>query len=111
MSDTSMTQPGDLTLTCRERNCGQQFVFTVGEQNFYAERQFTTPVRCKTCRQARKMEREGASAAAPPTSGPEIQYGKASGSSGSGPSGYVGEGERPRKSGGKKRRERNNWDD
>jgi len=43
----------DKTLTCKE--CGKEFVFTAGEQEFYAEKGFTNePQRCKDCRQARK---------------------------------------------------------
>jgi CxxC-x17-CxxC domain-containing protein len=45
----------DRTLTCRD--CGQQFVFTAGEQAFYQERGFSDPQRCPTCRQARKQQR------------------------------------------------------
>ena len=44
----------DKTLTCCE--CGQEFVFTASEQEFYAEKGFTNePRRCPTCRQARKQ--------------------------------------------------------
>ena len=43
----------DKTLKCKE--CGADFVFTAGEQEFYAERGFQNePQRCKTCRDARK---------------------------------------------------------
>ena len=43
----------DKTLVCKE--CGQEFVFTAGEQEFYAERGFMNePQRCKPCRDARK---------------------------------------------------------
>ena len=42
-------------LTCRD--CGQEFVFTTGEQEFYAQRGFSEPQRCPTCRQARKAQR------------------------------------------------------
>jgi CxxC-x17-CxxC domain-containing protein len=46
----------DKTLTCRE--CGQQFVFTQGEQDFYAQRGYTNePGRCPDCRAARKAQR------------------------------------------------------
>ena len=39
----------DKTLVCKE--CGQEFVFTAGEQEFYAERGFQNePQRCKACR-------------------------------------------------------------
>lgn len=44
----------DKTLTCRE--CGQEFVFTAGEQEFYAEKGFENePGRCPECRAARKQ--------------------------------------------------------
>lgn len=46
----------DKTLNCRD--CKQPFVFTGGEQRFYAERQFTEPNRCKPCRAAKKAARE-----------------------------------------------------
>src|SRR5689334_11257839 len=43
----------DKTLTCRD--CGMDFVFTSGEQEFYAQKGFTNePTRCPSCRQARK---------------------------------------------------------
>ena len=43
----------DKTLVCKE--CGSEFVFTAGEQEFYAEKGFENePQRCKDCRQARK---------------------------------------------------------
>ena len=43
----------DITLKCKE--CGQDFVFTAGEQEFYAEKGFQNqPQRCRDCRQARK---------------------------------------------------------
>lgn len=43
----------DKTLTCRE--CGNEFVFTVGEQEFYQSRNLTNePRRCPSCRMARR---------------------------------------------------------
>ncbi len=46
----------DKTIKCRD--CGQEFVFTVGEQKFYEEKGFTNePSRCKECRDKRKAER------------------------------------------------------
>lgn len=48
----------DKTLTCRD--CGQTFVFTQSEQDFYAEKGFTNePSRCPECRAARKATRGG----------------------------------------------------
>lgn len=44
----------DKTITCRD--CGTAFVFTAGEQEFYAQKGFTNePTRCPSCRQQRKM--------------------------------------------------------
>ena len=43
----------DKTLTCKE--CGAEFVFTAGEQAFYAEKGLTNePQRCKPCRDKRR---------------------------------------------------------
>lgn len=43
----------DKTLICKE--CGTEFVFTAGEQDFYAEKGFRNePTRCKNCRNAKK---------------------------------------------------------
>ena len=43
----------DKTLICKE--CGNEFVFTAGEQEFYAEKGFENePQRCKPCRDKRK---------------------------------------------------------
>ena len=43
----------DKTLTCKE--CGEEFVFTAGEQAFYAEKGFQNePQRCKACRDKKK---------------------------------------------------------
>jgi CxxC-x17-CxxC domain-containing protein len=46
----------DQTLTCLD--CGQEFSFTAGEQEFYAQRGFTeAPKRCPSCRAIRKAQR------------------------------------------------------
>ena len=45
----------DRTLTCAD--CGQEFAFTASEQQFYADRQFTDPRRCPSCRASRKAAR------------------------------------------------------
>jgi CxxC-x17-CxxC domain-containing protein len=66
----------DKTLTCRD--CGSQFAFTAGEQEFFAQKGFDNePTRCPNCRKARKMQRNEAS-------GGEHGYGSSGGySSGS----------------------------
>jgi CxxC-x17-CxxC domain-containing protein len=49
----------DRTLTCRD--CGREFAFTAGEQEFYQSRGLTNePGRCPECRQARKAAGGGA---------------------------------------------------
>ncbi len=46
----------DKTLTCRD--CGSEFTFTAGEQEFYAQKGFDNePTRCQNCRRARKAQR------------------------------------------------------
>lgn len=43
----------DKTLVCKD--CGAEFIFTAGEQEFYAEKGFRNePTRCKDCRIAKK---------------------------------------------------------
>lgn len=46
----------DQNLTCKD--CGKQFVWTAGEQEFYAQKGFNNPpFRCQECRAKRKEER------------------------------------------------------
>jgi len=48
----------DKTLTCRD--CNQSFMFTTGEQEFFASRGFTNePSRCPECRAQRKGQQGG----------------------------------------------------
>jgi CxxC-x17-CxxC domain-containing protein len=50
----------DKSIQCSD--CGQEFTFTVGEQEFYASKGFTNePRRCPECRRVRKAERSGSS--------------------------------------------------
>ena len=42
----------DLTIECCD--CGARFLFTTGEQRFFASHQLHTPKRCKICRQINK---------------------------------------------------------
>ena len=45
----------DKTLTCKD--CGAEFVFTEGEQQFYAEKGFTNePQRCPVLFQSHQIE-------------------------------------------------------
>ena len=48
----------DKTLSCRD--CGNPFLFTTGEQEFFAQKGFTNePTRCPSCRAANKANRGG----------------------------------------------------
>lgn len=48
----------DKTLTCRD--CGQEFVWTASEQEFYQQKGFeNAPVRCPSCRSAKKARMDG----------------------------------------------------
>ena len=48
----------DKSLQCSD--CGQEFAFTAGEQEFYTSRGLQNePRRCPECRRARKAERYG----------------------------------------------------
>lgn len=48
----------DETLVCKD--CGKEFIFSAGEQAFYAEKGFENkPVRCRDCRDKRRRNREG----------------------------------------------------
>jgi CxxC-x17-CxxC domain-containing protein len=49
----------DRTLTCAD--CSQSFTFTASEQDFFAERGFSEPRRCPSCRAARKAQRNAES--------------------------------------------------
>lgn len=52
----------DKTLVCKD--CGSEFVFTTGEQEFYAEKGFQNePSRCKECRDSKKHQSRGNSGA------------------------------------------------
>ena len=47
----------DRAITCVD--CGADFEFTASEQQFYADRQFSEPRRCPSCRAVRKLSRGG----------------------------------------------------
>ena len=48
----------DKTLVCVD--CGGEFIFTVGEQEFFNSRGFINdPKRCQTCRSSRRSEQRG----------------------------------------------------
>jgi CxxC-x17-CxxC domain-containing protein len=46
----------DKTLDCSD--CNNAFTFTAGEQEFFAEREFTEPKRCMECRKAARQKKK-----------------------------------------------------
>ena len=53
----------DKTLVCQD--CGKEFIFTAGEQQFYKDKGFDNePKRCKECREKRKAARKAKEEAA-----------------------------------------------
>jgi len=47
----------DKKIVCKD--CGQEFVFTVGEQEFFKEKGLTSdPVRCPKCRKIRRAQKQ-----------------------------------------------------
>ena len=63
----------DKTITCSD--CGQEFTFTASEQEFFAQKGFSTPGRCPACRAARKAAREGGSSSRSSYGGGGSSYG------------------------------------
>lgn len=48
----------DKTIICKD--CGKEFIFTIGEQEFYAEKGFLNePIRCRECRYKKKAAEGG----------------------------------------------------
>ena len=47
----------DQQLLCSD--CGQSFAFTAEDQDFFRERGYSAPKRCKACRQAKKNVQPG----------------------------------------------------
>ena len=85
----------DKNLTCAD--CGQEFVFTASEQDFYAQRGFTEPRRCPSCRASRKAARNNDSGGSYGSYGAGGGYsagGSSYGSGGGGGGGYRDRGPR-----------------
>jgi CxxC-x17-CxxC domain-containing protein len=72
----------DKVLTCAD--CGQEFVFSAREQEFYATRQFTEPRRCGSCRASRKASRGDSGGSGYGNRGGGDSYGSGGGYGGSG---------------------------
>lgn len=50
-----MSSHYDQHLTCAD--CGHDFVWTAKDQEFFREKGYQQPKRCKDCRQAKKAQR------------------------------------------------------
>jgi hypothetical protein len=48
--------PGDKEITCVD--CGEKFWFTERDQQFYKEKQYSEPKRCRDCRAKKKANWE-----------------------------------------------------
>jgi CxxC-x17-CxxC domain-containing protein len=63
----------DKTLVCVD--CGNEFIFTAGEQEFFNSRGFINdPKRCQTCRSSRRSEQRGGGGGGGFSSGPREMY-------------------------------------
>jgi CxxC-x17-CxxC domain-containing protein len=84
----------DKNLTCAD--CGQEFVFTASEQDFYSQRGFTEPRRCASCRASRKAARnsDGGGSGSYSAGGGYSSGGYSSGAGSYGGSGGYGERDR-----------------
>ena len=80
----------DKNLTCAD--CGQEFVFTASEQDFYAQRGFTEPRRCPSCRASRKAARNAEGGGSSSYGGYGAGGGYSAGGDGGGGGGYGGGG-------------------
>ncbi len=49
------TEYKDKFIDCKD--CGKEFIFTAGEQEFFAKQGFIEPLRCKECRARRKNQK------------------------------------------------------
>jgi len=52
VESVSAEGPQDIVIVCMD--CGDKFVFSAAEQDFYADKGFKNPVRCPACRKKRK---------------------------------------------------------
>lgn len=52
-ADKKDNSPKDITIKCKK--CGNDFVWTISDQNFYKEKGFFKPSYCKECRKKMKV--------------------------------------------------------
>jgi hypothetical protein len=56
MAPDRATLDQDKNLSCID--CRKMFTWSVGEQEYYAQKNFSQPKRCPDCRQRRREEKE-----------------------------------------------------
>jgi CxxC-x17-CxxC domain-containing protein len=69
-SHTRSPMAGDMQITCSD--CGQEFTFSSADQQFFQERGYSTPKRCKPCRQAKKADQGGSGHRSAPSQGTPV---------------------------------------
>lgn len=50
-----MSEYQDKNIDCKD--CGKQFIWTASGQEFFEQKGFTSPVRCKNCREKKKASK------------------------------------------------------
>ena len=53
VEETKPAEPADITIKCKK--CGNDFVWSVREQEFYKEKGFYRPAYCKECRKKTRV--------------------------------------------------------
>lgn len=54
--ENKMMQTGkDIVKVCVETDCGNEFTFSVVDQEYFREKKYVPPNRCLNCRQARRL--------------------------------------------------------
>ena len=54
LSETDLVLPEDKKIICKD--CGKEFIFTIGEQEFYKSKNFADPQRCRKCSKKRRLK-------------------------------------------------------
>ncbi|MBA2555889.1 MAG: zinc-ribbon domain containing protein [Chloroflexi bacterium] len=82
----------DKVLNCVD--CGNEFAFSSSEQEFYADRQFSEPRRCTSCRASRKAARGDSGGGGGSSYGGGSSFGNSGGYGGGGGGGFRDRGPR-----------------
>ena len=58
ITEIQKQNPLDIILVCVEQECGDQFLYTVKDQEFFKSKGLNPPKRCLKCRKRRRAEKE-----------------------------------------------------